>query len=76
MEYKTFSLRLPAELVKVLDAQALQRFRKQNGRNQIITDILLDWHQSTLSTPPPKPRTIAISRVESASRSKRKRVAA
>jgi hypothetical protein len=46
MKYKTFSIRLPLDLANVIDHAALQQFRKQNARNQMITQILLDWQEA------------------------------
>lgn len=46
MKYKTFSLRLPKDLTDAIDLEATKRFKKQNGRNQLITQILLVWHAS------------------------------
>jgi metal-responsive CopG/Arc/MetJ family transcriptional regulator len=57
MKRKAFSLQLPFHLVDALDAAAFQKFGKKNGRNQIITDILTEWHeQQPASTDQPKPQ--------------------
>jgi hypothetical protein len=56
MKRKTFPLNLPFELVNALDAAAFARFGKRNGRNQLITDILTDWHEQQPASDQPKPK--------------------
>lgn len=47
MKYKTFSVRLPKQLVDAIDATARKRFRRGNSRNLLIMDILSE-HQERL----------------------------
>lgn len=52
MEYTTFSLRLPKEIVDALDAEAFQEFHRLNARTLLITKILADRHKTKA---PPTP---------------------
>lgn len=76
MEYKAFSVRIPKDLCDTLDAEARQRFRKRNARNQMIIDILAERYQPNVSTStqtqPRTPRVAGVSRSAATLRSKRK----
>jgi hypothetical protein len=58
MEYKTFSIRIPADLCDSLEAEA---FNKRRNRNQMIVDIFAERYHAHAPPSPPK-RSVSKSR--------------
>lgn len=48
MKYRTFSVRIPEEIARLLDADAQRRFFKNHARTQLITEILVERYREEL----------------------------
>ena len=68
MTHEKFSIRIPAELVKALDAEADRRFR---NRNQLIIDIFTERYHA-----PPIPSHVQSSQSRNGHKNGRKNKAA
>jgi hypothetical protein len=56
MKYRTFTIRIPEEIARILDAEARRRYYKNHGRTQLMTEILLERYRDEMEQVKKKPR--------------------